>query len=225
MSKLNAGLYSSEDQTWWSDPKTVDAILKFENREMFTLDPACQSKNIPAAVHYTYPEFCGITLPWVIEGVEDVIIYLNPPYGDDEKPCKANCKKKKCKKRGHCITKHQYGIASFMRKIAEEAAKGVKVWALLPCRTETVYQHQFGLSAAGFTVMMKGREKFLKDGKPYLIQDKKTGKWREGNAPFPTMLCYYGPDWKEKAERWVKNPPLPGTLMINGKSVFELVKF
>lgn len=218
MSKINPGLYSSEDQTWWSAPKTVNKILAFEGRAAFDLDPACSSKNIPAHRHYIYPESCGIALPWVSHA-ERPLVYINPPYGDDERPCRANCKKKKCQKRGQCTDKPSYGIATFMKKIAHESAKGARVWALLPCRTETKYQHAYGLAVAGFTVIMKGREKFLKDGKPYMILDKKTGKWKEGNAPFPTMLLYYGDDWQEKADRWLANPPLEGTLMITGERV------
>ena len=35
MSRLNAGLYSSDDQTWWSPPDFVAAVLGFEERERF----------------------------------------------------------------------------------------------------------------------------------------------------------------------------------------------
>jgi hypothetical protein len=175
MSKLNAGLYSSEDQTWMTPPALVDALLRFEGRKAFHLDPCCSVKNIPAHVHYTHPNFDGLALPW-LTGVDETLVFVNPPYGTI--------------------------LQKWMRKLNTEVMMGCKVWALIPARTETKYQHDDGIAIARFTVFLKGRLHFLKNG-----EDK-------GSAPFPTMLLYYGDDWQEKAERWIQNPPLAGTLMV-----------
>jgi hypothetical protein len=179
MSKINAGLYSSEDHTWMTPPALVDALLRFEGRKGFDLDPCCSVKNIPAYVHYTHPDFDGLALPW-LTGVDETLVFVNPPYG------------KKLARFMAAIHGNMMAFSSF----------GLKVWALIPARTETQYQHQWGLKSANFTVFLKGRLHFLQNG-----EDK-------GSAPFPTMLLYYGDDWQEKAERWIQNPPLDGTLMV-----------
>lgn len=195
MSKLNAGLYSSDDHTWQTPPEVVEAILAFERRERFDLDAATTHCNIPAWFHYTekglrlaqvlLSQTCGLTGSWHI--VPGALVYLNPPYGNI--------------------------IRKWIQKAFEESQKGCRVWALLPCRTETVYQHDFGLTKAGFTVFLKGRLEFLQNGK------------RKGTAPFPTMLLYYGDDWQEKARRWEEEQPLKGTLMLRASQLLEKKAF
>lgn len=175
MSRLNAGLYSSDDQTWMSPPELVNALLAFEQRICFDLDPACTVANIPALKHYFSTEFDGLAEPW------NGLVFLNPPYGNV--------------------------LKDWMRKAYEEHQKGARVWLLLPARTETRYQHDYGLTKAGFTVFLKGRLRFLQNG-----EDK-------GTAPFPTMLLYFGSDWQEKAQRWVKEQPVAGTLMLRGSQL------
>lgn len=174
MSKINAGLYSSEDHTWMTPPELVNAVLAFEGRSEFDLDPCCSIPNIPAAWRYIYPEWDGLVLPW------NGLAWCNPPYGNL--------------------------LAKFMEKMAREARRGARVWAIVPARTETKYQHEHGLTAAGFSVFMKKRICFVKHGQ--------TAADPKANAPFPTMLLYYGDDWAEKAVRWERNPAWPGSLMI-----------
>lgn len=173
MSKLNAGLYASETHTWMTPPALVDALLAFEGRKAFDLDPCCTEENIPAKAYYKSGLFDGLFQPW------GGLVFVNPPYGNE--------------------------LKKWLEKAAKESLyPGCRVWALIPARTETQYQHDHGLAQAGFTVFLKGRLHFLLNG-----EDK-------GSAPFPTMLLYYGNDWKEKAKRWVQNPPLKGTLMVRG---------
>ncbi len=193
MSKLNGGLYSSADHTWETPPDLDRRLREWEGITHWDLDPACSTRNIPAYMHYLYPEWDGLVESWEV-GLDkhDTRVYLNPPYGAE--------------------------IQKFLRKVCEEAAKGVKIWVLAPARTETAYQNQYGLSVAGFTVFISERLKFYMDGKPYMIPEKKngipTGRMIEGNAPFPAMLMYYGPDWPDKARRWKDDPPIKGTLMM-----------
>jgi site-specific DNA-methyltransferase (adenine-specific) len=186
MSRINSGLYSSADQTWCTPPDLIQKLLAFEEMDHFHLDAACSDFNVPATFYYRKDglhsrkmqinDKCGLTGDWELTAPFDSsLVWLNPPYGK--------------------------ALQLFIKKAYEESLKGCRVWALIPARTETVYQHDYGLTQAGFTVFLKGRLHFLQDG-----EDK-------GAAPFPTMLLYYGDDWKEKAERWVKNPPLKGTLM------------
>lgn len=193
MSKLNNGLYSSEDHTWMTPPELVEALLKFEGRDQFDLDAATTEFNIPAHSYYTdgmlyertewvwpWPgidKTCGLTGNRDLWGPDrENLIFLNPPYGNK--------------------------LKLFMEKAHKEAQKGCRIWALVPARTETRYQHDFGLTKAGFTVFLKGRLEFLQNGE------------KKGTAPFPTMLLYFGDDWQEKAERWSQEQPWPGTLMV-----------
>lgn len=106
------------------------------------------------------------------------LVFLNPPYNT---------------------------IKDWVKKAYEESLQGAHIWALLPARTETRYQHDYGLTKAGFTVFLRGRLRFLQNGV------------NKGTAPFPTMLLYFGDDWMIKAQRWAKEQPLQGTLMFRGK--------
>ena len=182
--KINDGLYSSESHDWLTPPELVNALLAFEGRAEFDLDPCCSERNIPADMRYAHPEHNGLALPW--SGVltnYSPLVWVNPPYGNL--------------------------LAKFMAKMAEEAEKGARIWAIVPARTETRYQHEHGLVKAGFTVFMKKRICFLRPG-----FDAPTAP--TANAPFPTMLLYYGDDWAEKAVRWEFEPAWPGSLMICG---------
>jgi hypothetical protein len=197
MGKINPGLYSSEAQDWMTPPDLVDALLRFENRGTFDLDPCCSRTNIPALRHFLEQDVDGLGIPW-----GDGLVFMNPPYGN--------------------VLKH------WMEKAWREYQKGAKVWVLIPARTETVYQHDFGLAQAGFAVFLKGRLRFVRNGDfvPHIQQFLDFGGLEcqledeeeeilqsDGVAPFPTMLLYFGDDWAEKAQRWIANPPLRGTLM------------
>lgn len=173
MSKLNKGLYSSEYHGWQTPPSLVNALLAFESRIAFDLDPCCTVANIPAFTHYFHPAHDGLALEW-----GNRLVWVNPPYGNV--------------------------LKDWIKKCYTESLKGSRVWALIPARTETQYQHDYGLTKAAFTVFLKGRLRFLQNG-----QDK-------GTAPFPTMLLYFGQDWEEKMQRWIIEQPLPGTLMLRG---------
>jgi hypothetical protein len=212
VSKLNAGLYSSADHTWQTPPDIVKAILTFEGREQFDLDAASTQSNIPAHIRYTetglfqgmlkLSDECGLTGKWdtswdEFPGAAHSLVWMNPPYGAK--------------------------LKLFLEKAYTEAQnKNIRVWGLVPARTETLYQHRFGLTKAGFTVFLSGRLEFWRDGKPYMVLDKKTGKMKPGNAPFPTMLMYWGHDWEYKAKLWLKKKPLPGTLMLRGDELLKL---
>ncbi len=174
MSKLNPGLYSSDDMTWQTPPSLVNALLAFEGRIGFDLDPACTVANIPALTHYFYPAHDGLALDWGKR-----LVLLNPPYGN--------------------VLKH------WVIKAAKEAEKGASVWAVLPVRTETHYYHDYVLRQAGFIVFLKGKVSFLLNGE------------NKGEAGFPVMLAYFGSDWQEKAQRWVVEQPVRGTLVTSWK--------
>ena len=209
MSRVNDGMYSSNNQKWMTEGGFLAKLLAFEGRTHFDLDPACSIRNVPAYAHFLFPEFDALARDWAV-GLCETLCFLNPPYGSH--------------------------LALFLKKCNEQSQKGVRIWALVPARTCTKYQHKYGLAAAGFTVFLSGRLKFIPepDYRPTLIRErfeKAVGKkehkgWspirltkkiireiNDGTAPFPTMLLYYGDDWREKAKRWQDDPPFEGTLM------------
>lgn len=176
MSKINPGLYSSERQDWQTPPEVYEPILRFIGLERFSVDPFCSDRNIPAFYHLgLFGD--GFEMGWN-EWDSPAVCWVNPPYGRDLKRAMAKC--------------------------AEEARKGCKIWALVPARTETSYQHDYGLAHADFVVFLRGRIKFI---------NAATGT-SEGTAPFPTMLLYWGNDAAELAKRWAVEQPLKGTVMM-----------
>lgn len=176
MSKINSGLYSSESHTWCTPPDFIETLLDFEDKGLFDLDPCCSQKNIPAHNYYIDGIVDGLQSDWVNSSPDHKpLVFVNPPYGKV--------------------------LKDWVRKCHYESLRGCKVWLLIPARTETIYQHDSGLTKAGFTVFLKGRMKFLQNGES------------KGTAPFPTMLLYYGNDSFQKAIKWNHRVPMPGTLM------------
>jgi hypothetical protein len=228
MSKINDGLYSSESQCWMTPPELVQGLLRLHGRQEFDLDPCTTDFNIPAnracRVDGEYLRIAsgkyiqngyrdGLTYPW------HGLVFLNPPYDRAKE---------------------------FLAKACQEAANGCRIWAVVPARTETIYQHEYGIAAANFTVFIKGRVNFIpdeptreklihqwtvkqmakgtlpgmKDSQPLLFEPDPAllrpmaeKAVDDGTAPFPTILLYWGHDWKDVMARWLNDPPKPGTLM------------
>jgi len=205
MPAMTPEMYTSESQKWMTPPPLVSALLALHGEEQFCLDPCCSERNIPARIHFQFPKWDGLKESWLVN--DDPLILLNPPYET---------------------------LKEWLQKACAEAKKGCRIWAVVPARTETRYQQDYGIAAADFTVFLKGRVNFVPDSetRERLIQ-KWTGKnlhryplltpetvrpFAEkaidgGNATFPTILLYWGHDAQRVMERWVSNPPRPGTIM------------
>lgn len=111
------------------------------------------------------------------------LCWMNPPYGNPEHPCKPNCKKKKCKKRGHCNYKYIPGVLDWVNKAADTVTNrrdqghdDTAVVCLLPARTDTIMYQQYADRATQITYI-KGRFHFNNDPDP---------------APFPSMFMVFG---------------------------------
>lgn len=201
MSKLHGDTYKSKFHGWQTPQEFWKPLLWFLNLEYFTYD-VCNtptiseegtiSFNIPAAHYYTekgmYSRY-GELSDNIVKKVEDFI-------GDGLT--------------GRWIgdiwmnPPHGALLEKFMDKLYLEYSQGYcRVWALLPVgdRTLNVYYQEIVFKQAGFVVFLKGKISFLKNGK------------KEGQAPSAYMLVYFGRDADEIADKWVKNPPLAGTLM------------
>lgn len=159
----------SHDSIEWETPKKLFDI--WDDEFDFTLDPCCNQSNQKCPGGF-YKEDNGLEHDW-----DGETVYMNPPYGEPEQPCKKNCKKKKCAERGHHITEYVPGIIDWVEKAFKEVQKlkGTVVVALLPVRTDTKWFHKWVYGKAELR-FIKGRVKFV--GAP-------------SSAPFPSMLAIW----------------------------------
>jgi site-specific DNA-methyltransferase (adenine-specific) len=81
------------------------------------------------------------------------VVFMNPPYGRQ--------------------------IKLWVKKAYQESLKGVVVVCLIPARTDTIYWHKYIFPFAKDIRFLKGRLKFVKDGK---IGDP---------APFPSAVVIF----------------------------------
>lgn len=179
----------------------VQGLLKFQNRTEFDFD-LCGSDiyNIPAK-HYIQLNPAPYA-ECLFGDLKDILVH--PVYETAqalgiEKPL--------------VWINPPYGdmLKKIMKIVYLEAQKGLRAWALIPARTETAYYQNY-CHNADFAVYLYGRISFIDP----------TGK-KQGSAPFPTVLLYYGDDWKYWADKWIKDPPFKGELVINYKKVLSLV--
>lgn len=160
--------FSSESVEWGTPQDLFDAI----NKEWgpFTLDPAASAGNNKVEHYYT-KEMDGLVHSWFWEDV-----FMNPPYGKEEKACKKNCKKKKCVTRGYHISEDAPGIGAWMKKVSEDPSFAVCV---IPSRTDTQWFQQYVFRRASEIYFIEGRLEFVGE------QGVKT------TAPFPSVIAIY----------------------------------
>lgn len=233
MSRLNEGLYSSSDQTWMTPPEIWGAPLRLPGMPpRYDVDVACTLENVAAGHHLKEHEVDSLDVQWhqmgCQQGKASPICWMNPPYGTM--------------------------LRKFLKKAHEEARAGARIWALVPARTETKYQHLDGIQVCNFTVLIYQRISFIpsESMRAHLIEKRKPkviADWQKaqakkyaskpvlpglekytpdpewvqkkaehlvdtGNAPFPSMLCYYGHDWREQLAKWEACQPIKGTAMV-----------
>lgn len=163
---INEGLFSSNNDSW-ETPKGLFDKLNAEFN--FELDVCATADNAKCKKYFT-KELDGLKQEW--EGV----CWMNPPYGNPEYPCKMNCKKKICEKRGFHNRQYVPGIIDWMEKAYLSYLRGATVVCLVPARTDTEWWHNFAMK--GEIRLIKGRLHFG-DG--------------IGTAPFPSAIVIFGP--------------------------------
>ena len=127
-------MFSSKSDSWETP---IDLFNKLNEEFNFTLDPCATHENHKCDKYYTI-EDDGLSKDWSNE-----IVFMNPPYSKPENPCKLNCKKKECQKRGYHIDKYKPGQEDWIKKAYKESQKGSIVVALLPSRTDTKFFHKY----------------------------------------------------------------------------------
>lgn len=164
---INQGMMSSNTDLWATPKYFFDKL----NEEFgFNLD-VCALPDNAKCTNFFNPEQDGLKQDWNQE-----VVWMNPPYGNPERPCKKNCKKKKCVDRGYHIDKYIPGIIDWMRKAYEESQKwGNTIVCLVPARTDTEWWHKYAMK--GEIRLVEGRLKF-NDG--------------NGTAPFPSAVIIFG---------------------------------
>lgn len=186
---MDTAVMFSSERADWETP--WDLFEKYHKKYNFTLDVCATEENhkcISWLGHFRYVDgdigfSNGLTHTWTGN------CWMNPPYGDPEQPCKVNCKKKKCVKRGFHISEYQPGIIDWVKKAHDSVlVEGTAdlVCCLLPARTDTRWFHQYiwdtemQMPRHGVSVeFLPGRVKFLVNGEP------------ADAAPFPSMIVVF----------------------------------
>lgn len=160
-------------------PTPQDFFDKLNARYHFTLDPCATAKSAKCKLFYT-KRTNGLGKDWGVHRV-----FMNPPYGNPEHPCRPKCSKKKCVERGHHIRRYVPGIADWVEKAATSAQAGALVVCLLPARTDTAWWHEYiwdeelNRPRQGVEIeYVKGRLKFGA---------------LDGPAPFPNVVVVFNP--------------------------------
>lgn len=181
---INPALFSSATD----DHPTPQDLFDKLNREFgFVLDVAASAENAKCPAYLT-KEQDALTWDWAALAREagGGAIYMNCPYGDGERVCKAKCKKKRCAKRGfHCLVEVP-GVGDWVEKAALTSTfGGVTVVCLLPARTDTRWFQRFVWSYEGNKPQPYVEVRFIK------------GRLKFGgaknSAPFPSMVVVFRP--------------------------------
>lgn len=181
LSTLNTELMFSSESPDWETPDEFFNALDAEFN--FILD-VCANKVNSKCVEYYDRQANTFTQPWYRH---NGWLWMNPPYGNPEFPCKKKCEKKRCIARGYHAREYIPGIIDFVHKAWIEVMRGAKVVALVPARTDTAWFGYFWnyrthrprkwVKSLRF---IRGRLPFIKEG-----DDPR----RSDPAPFPSLIA------------------------------------
>lgn len=183
---MNDALFSSATDEWATPQEVFDL---FNERFKFNLDTCATKENAKCKVFFT-KEDNGLSKNW--GGVFRQRCWMNPPYGNPEKECKKDCKKKKCVKRGYHCEQYVPGIIDWIGKAITEVFAGATVVCLLPSRTDARWFRE-AWKYASEVYFIKGRLKFggAKNSAPFpscvFVLSPKTLKFKEKNINQPIV--------------------------------------
>jgi site-specific DNA-methyltransferase (adenine-specific) len=200
MMTKNSVHFSSKSAEW----ETPSLLFNWLDKKFrFDLDPAATAHNHKCDIYFTRKED-GIKRDWKICGDS---AFLNPPYGNPEHPCKPNCKKKVCIKRGFHNKEYIAGIGDWVRKSYTEAQRGMCVVCLISARPDTGWWHEYCMKANEIW-FIKGRVHFRNK----VIADY-TGKTKTSPAPFPSCIIIF-----DGLHRALPAKPVIRSLYINKRT-------
>jgi hypothetical protein len=184
---MTAGRQSVTETKDWCTPPALLASVRRTFGGDIDLDPCSNAHSVVGArVSYELPEHDGLAESWDYQR-----IYVNPPYGSDQQ-------------RGT-------RILDWFARIAEAAAAGSEVIALVPVATNTSHWKRFVYPrAAAVCFLYEPRVKFYIAGRP----DHK-------GAPMSCAVIYYGCDLDAFSEAFRAHGavvPLEGVLLPDGYS-------
>lgn len=168
--------FSSEKSNW----RTPFWLFEFLD-EIFGFDmDACANDE-----NHLLDVYCSEEYSILTADITHRTAFMNPPYGDAEKPCGKNCKKQKCEKRGYHTDVYIPGIGDFIDAAHRLSKQNNRFVCLVPARTETKWFQTCWKADA--IVFLRGRLTF---------QGAKSG------APFPSCLVVFGRGLS-KVERYI----------------------
>lgn len=150
----------------WCTPPSILASVREVFGGQIGLDPCSNEDSlVEAAIEYRLPENDGLKDPWDAD-----TIYVNPPYGSD--PSRGT------------------RIAHWFSRMADAAANGSEVIALVPVATNTGHWKEFVYPVASAVCFLYApRVRFYIGGK----EDPK-------GAPMSCAIIYYGHQYERFAE-------------------------
>lgn len=201
---VEKALFSSASAEWETPQNVFDYLNKIYK---FQLDVCATDENHKCSAYFT-KENDGLSYAWhkVAERA-----FMNPVYGNAETPCKPNCTKKKCIKRGFHIDKYVPGIEDWMRKAFIEAMEGkMLVGCLIPARTDAIsWWHPYCMKANEIW-LIAGRLSFVNRTLPSWKAD---GSFKASPAPFPSAIVIF-----DGLNRTLPAKPVLKTMTINKKT-------
>lgn len=160
----------TETKDWCTPPSIVESVRRVFGG-VIDLDPCSNPHSVVGAkTNYSLPEYDGLLESW-----DFPTIYVNPPYGAD-------------KLRGT-------RIAHWFARMAEAAAAGSNVIALVPVATNTGHWKRYVYPiASAICFLYQPRVRFFIDGR----EDPK-------GAPMSCALIYYGDDFESFAKEFCRH--------------------
>ena len=179
---MTAGRKALSDTKHWCTPPEIVASVRQVFGGEIDLDPCSNEHSmVDARVNYSLPEHDGLVESW-----DYPRIYVNPPYGSD--PSRGT------------------RIAHWFARIAEAAANGSEVIALVPVATNTGHwkKHVYPIARA-ICFLYQPRVRFYIDGR----EDPK-------GAPRSCAVVYYGSEFESFAKEFSRHGaviPLEGAVL------------
>jgi hypothetical protein len=236
MSKINDGLYSSESQCWMTPPEIPQALLRLHDREAFDLDPATTEFNIPSLRACRLDgEYQRQDDQWVkvgtghgLEASWSGLVFFNPPYSHSQDFLKKACEEARkgariwglLPARTETIYQHEHGLAQAGFTIFIKGR--VNFIPDEPTREKLIQKWIDKQLAKGTFPGMKQGQATLFEPEPELLRTMAEKAVDEGTAPFPTMLLYWGRDYREILAKWQESPPIPGTPMARATDLLRV---